>query len=192
MKILGICASYGLHVCLIDDEKVLFNYSREEELKSDNLLSIIDEALVKLSLTFSDIDVVATSVGPGSFTGSRVAISLVKGLVAGQNKKLISFETFDAFGNENVVLSGFGKFVYIRDGENRACVELDSIKNFDGVTDNENIAKTLKIKKVKFDMTSVILNKARCGEFVKIEELSPVYLRASQAEIERSKKNDRR
>lgn len=192
MKTLGICASFGLHVCVIDDGKTLYSYSREDELKSDNLLTIIDTGLSSCNLSLKDIDVIATCVGPGSFTGSRVAISLVKGLFVGQNKKLVSFESFDCFGDGDVVLSGFGNFVYLKQKDKKACVEIDSIKNFSGVTDSEVVANRLGIKKVAFNMAGVINKKVEAGEFIQIENLMPVYLRASQAEIDREKKNDRR
>lgn len=192
MKVLGVCASYGLHVAVIDDDKTLFLYSNQDEVKSDNLLSIIEDGLKQSKLKFSDIDVIATCVGPGSFTGSRVAISLVKGLFVGQEKKLVSFESFDCFGTGDVVLSGFGKFVYLKQGENKSCVEIENVKNFSGTTDSESLAKTLGAKKIAFDMVNVICNKVKRREFITIQELMPIYLRASQAEIEREKKNDRR
>lgn len=192
MLVLGICASYGLHVCLIENGVSLFNYSNNTELKSDNLLSVIDDALKQNAKTFSDVDVVATCVGPGSFTGSRVAISLVKGLLVGQNKKIVAFESFDCFGDEDVVLSGFGNFVYLKKGDKKDCVESSTIKKFKGVTDSEDLAEKLGIKVASFNMQNVINKKVEAGDFVTIHDLMPVYLRASQAEIEREKKNVRR
>ena len=192
MLVLGICASYGLHVCLLSGGVSLYNYSKSSELKSDNLLEIVDTALKQNSLTFKDVDVVATCVGPGSFTGSRVAISLVKGLLVGQEKKVITFESFDCFSEGDVVLSGFGNFVYLKQGDKKECVELSSVKDFNGVTDNIEIAESLGIKVVGFDMRNVINKKVKAGNFSAISDLMPVYLRASQAEIEREKKNDRR
>ena len=54
------------------------------------------------------------------------------------------------------------------------------------------IAESLGIKVVGFDMRNVINKKVKAGNFSAISDLMPVYLRASQAEIEREKKNDRR
>ena len=192
MKILGISASYGLHVALLDDKKVLFSYSNAEELRSDNLLQIIDDGLKKCKLDFEEIDALAVCVGPGSFTGSRVAISLAKGLLVGRQKKIITFESFDAFGSGNVMLSGFGNFVYVKDETSKACVDMNTISKFSGVTDSKILADKFGLSLAKFDMANAIAEKLSCGEIVDESSLTPVYLRASQAEIERDKKNDRR
>ncbi len=47
---------------------------------SESLLPMIEFCLDQTKLKVQDIDLVATSVGPGSFTGVRIGISTVKGL----------------------------------------------------------------------------------------------------------------
>lgn len=188
MKTLGICASFGLHVCIINDDKVVYSYSREDELKSDNLLTVIDNGLKENKMSFADIDVIATCIGPGSFTGSRVAISLVKGLFVGQNKKLIAFNAFDCYSDGDVVLPGFGEFVYLRQNGKQSCIEIGKIENFKGVCCSDSLANFFKSKRANFDMTNIIKRKLKENEFVAIENLMPVYLRASQAEIDREKR----
>lgn len=48
---------------------------------SESLLPMIDFCLKNAGLAFSDIDMTATSVGPGSFTGVRIGSATIKGLV---------------------------------------------------------------------------------------------------------------
>jgi tRNA threonylcarbamoyladenosine biosynthesis protein TsaB len=47
------------------------------------LLLLIDAVLEDLGLEFSDLSVMGVSIGPGSFTGLRVGLSVAKGLVYG-------------------------------------------------------------------------------------------------------------
>ena len=47
---------------------------------SGRILEIIEETLSKASITFSDLDLIACGVGPGSFTGIRLSCSVAQGL----------------------------------------------------------------------------------------------------------------
>lgn len=63
---------------------------------SENLLLTLDEALCSCNKTLKENDVFAVVIGPGSFTGVRIASALVKGLVAGENKKnILPITTFE-------------------------------------------------------------------------------------------------
>jgi tRNA threonylcarbamoyl adenosine modification protein YeaZ len=48
--------------------------------KAEDLLPEIDILLKEASVTFDDIDLIAVSVGPGSFTGLRIGLSTAMGL----------------------------------------------------------------------------------------------------------------
>ena len=47
-------------------------------------------------MTIDDIDMMAVSAGPGSFTGVRIGISTVKGLAFGKNKICVGVSTLEA------------------------------------------------------------------------------------------------
>jgi len=53
------------------------------------------KVLTTLSLEFSDLDAIAISMGPGSFTGLRVGLSYAKGLSLALDIPLIPISTFD-------------------------------------------------------------------------------------------------
>lgn len=53
------------------------------------LLSVIQELLREANMTFQDLNVIATPVGPGSFTGIRLGLATAQGLIL--STKAISF-----------------------------------------------------------------------------------------------------
>ncbi len=64
---------------------------------SERLMKEIDHVLTVARMELGDIDVFGISIGPGSFTGLRVGLSTVKGLVYATGKKFVSVPTLEAF-----------------------------------------------------------------------------------------------
>ena len=57
------------------------------------------EELIKMQgIDFSDIDAVAFTAGPGSYTGLRVGMASAKGLCYALNKPLIAINTLKSNG----------------------------------------------------------------------------------------------
>ncbi|HPT86057.1 MAG TPA: tRNA (adenosine(37)-N6)-threonylcarbamoyltransferase complex dimerization subunit type 1 TsaB [Bacillota bacterium] len=54
---------------------------------SETMLPLVLELLEETGLTFSDIELYACSAGPGSFTGVRIGVSLIKGFAFGRSGK---------------------------------------------------------------------------------------------------------
>lgn len=65
-------------------------------LHAERLVQMINSLLDSLSVTYANLDAVAVSMGPGSFTGLRIGLSVAKGIAFGQNKKLIMVPTLEA------------------------------------------------------------------------------------------------
>jgi len=63
---------------------------------SRRLLTGIDWLLGENKIDFADIDGLAVGLGPGSFTGLRIAMATVKGLAVAMNKPLLGVSTLDA------------------------------------------------------------------------------------------------
>lgn len=67
---------------------------------SEKLHLFIKEALKNASLSFSDIDAIAVSKGPGSYTGLRIGISTAKGFCFSLDKPLISLNTLETLSHQ--------------------------------------------------------------------------------------------
>jgi tRNA threonylcarbamoyladenosine biosynthesis protein TsaB len=61
------------------------------------LVQLIDETLAAAACALSDIELLAVSIGPGSFTGLRVGLSVAKGLGLAAGLPLVGVPTLDAY-----------------------------------------------------------------------------------------------
>lgn len=63
---------------------------------SENLLCMVDDALRACRLTAADLGLLAVCAGPGSFTGLRIGMALVKGLAAARGTPCVPVSTLRA------------------------------------------------------------------------------------------------
>jgi tRNA threonylcarbamoyladenosine biosynthesis protein TsaB len=82
MRILGLdTATRTGSVGLLDGDRVVWERSSRASPGHGRMLGrLVDEALRGAGWTVSALDAIAVSIGPGSFTGLRVGLSLAKGL----------------------------------------------------------------------------------------------------------------
>lgn len=89
MKILCLDSTAKVaSAAILEDDRVLAEYTVHGGGRSHSelLLPMIRSLLVSTSLTEADIDLFACTAGPGSFTGVRIGVSLIKGLAFGRGK----------------------------------------------------------------------------------------------------------
>ncbi|SFC87482.1 tRNA (adenosine(37)-N6)-threonylcarbamoyltransferase complex dimerization subunit type 1 TsaB [Algibacter pectinivorans] len=77
------------------------NYSHAERLHV-----YIDAVLKEANITSNDLDAIAVSKGPGSYTGLRIGVSAAKGLCFALNKPLIAVPTLNALAYQVTMESG--------------------------------------------------------------------------------------
>jgi tRNA threonylcarbamoyladenosine biosynthesis protein TsaB len=61
------------------------------------LLPLIDAALAAADLELRDLDLLAVSIGPGSFTGLRIGLSVAKGLALATGLPIVGVPTLAAY-----------------------------------------------------------------------------------------------
>jgi len=84
-------------VALAKDGHVLgFKQIDERNIHAEIITLFIDELITSAAMQYSDIDAVAVSSGPGSYTGLRIGVSTAKGLCFALGKPLIAIETLAA------------------------------------------------------------------------------------------------
>jgi len=77
------------------------NYSHAESLHV-----FIDDVIKEAKLTLNDLDAIAVSKGPGSYTGLRIGVSAAKGLCFALNIPLISVSTLNALAHQVIISNG--------------------------------------------------------------------------------------
>lgn len=98
MKILAIdSSSLVASVAVVQDDIMTAEYTiNHKKTHSQTLLPMIDEMVKMAEINLEDIDAIAVSGGPGSFTGLRIGSATAKGLGLVWNKPLIHVPTVDA------------------------------------------------------------------------------------------------
>lgn len=79
-----------------DNEIIAIRESEGSNEHSALLASFIDEVMKETGFQYQQLDAVAVSKGPGSYTGLRIGVSTAKGLCYAMNKPLISVGTLEA------------------------------------------------------------------------------------------------
>ena len=211
MLILGIDTSTKICTCSIFDSEngVIAETSLSVKKNHSNIVMPIIDNLFKISdLTINDIDKIAVAIGPGSFTGVRIALGIAKGLAMALNKPLIAVNELDileaiADGNENEIIPlidarkerVYYKYQnkYIDDYLINLISNFDKNKKYifvgDGATNYKNILKdnlgdnaiVLPIYN-SFPRASILCELAINKEEANIYTLEPEYISKSRAE----------
>ncbi len=112
MNILGIetSSSWGSVAVVKDDRIVFASYLDIKVTHSERLLPQIDTALKQSVMELKDLDLIAISNGPGSFTGLRIGLAAAKGLCFSDEIPLYPMNTLkvlagNLYGNELPILA---------------------------------------------------------------------------------------
>ncbi|CAL4321543.1 tRNA (adenosine(37)-N6)-threonylcarbamoyltransferase complex dimerization subunit type 1 TsaB [Buchnera aphidicola] len=80
-------------VAIKNNKQINFLYKFSYNNHSQIIMSIINKILLKTSISLKEIDYIAVSIGPGSFTGIRISINIAHGFSTGLNIPLIGIST---------------------------------------------------------------------------------------------------
>nr|WP_326166915.1 tRNA (adenosine(37)-N6)-threonylcarbamoyltransferase complex dimerization subunit type 1 TsaB [uncultured Oscillibacter sp.] len=107
MRILALeTAAKAVSAAITEDGKVLASGYQDTGLThSRTLMPIVEGLLRNTGMTVGDLDAVAVSAGPGSFTGVRIGVSAAKGLAFAGDKPCIGVSTLAALAR-NVAFAG--------------------------------------------------------------------------------------
>lgn len=97
MKILGIdTSSLATSIAVIEDNKLICEYTiNTKKTHSQKLMPMIENMLECSDLNIKDIDVVAVSIGPGSFTGLRISMATAKAIAHVRNLPIIAVNSLE-------------------------------------------------------------------------------------------------
>lgn len=79
-----------------DGQPLAYAETLIEKSHAEKITLLIEQVMQNARLVLADIDAVAISKGPGSYTGLRIASSTAKGLVYALEKKFIAVDTLQS------------------------------------------------------------------------------------------------
>jgi tRNA threonylcarbamoyladenosine biosynthesis protein TsaB len=89
-------ATETAHVSIAQDGKLLQALQNESQKDHGAFVQTAIQQLLKaVALSFADIDAIAVTAGPGSYTGLRVGLASAKGLSYALNKPLLTLNTLE-------------------------------------------------------------------------------------------------
>ena len=92
---------------LLRDGKLISQYAQCSGLThSRTLLPMGEDMLKNAELTLDDVDLIAVAHGPGSFTGVRIGVSMVKGLAWAADKPCVGVSTLEAMAWHGLAAGG--------------------------------------------------------------------------------------
>lgn len=97
----------------------------EMQTRSPLLHNTIKYALISNGLTFSDLDLIATSVGPGGFTAIRSCMTVARVMAQELGKKLIGVTSFEILENLPLDFEGKKKLIALDARRESAYVAID-------------------------------------------------------------------
>jgi tRNA threonylcarbamoyladenosine biosynthesis protein TsaB len=102
MYILGIETSTMTgSVAIITEDRLIAEYTLNTKMThTERLVSAIDHIVKSASLRIQDIDGIAVSLGPGSFTGLRIGVTTAKSLAYGIQKPIVAIPSLDALASQ--------------------------------------------------------------------------------------------
>lgn len=103
MKIIAIDTSTeNCSVALLNEDSITFKSEVAPQKHAEIVLEMLDTILKESSISKDDLDGLVLGIGPGSFTGVRIAASTVQGLALGLNLKVAKITSLEALAIEAV------------------------------------------------------------------------------------------
>jgi tRNA threonylcarbamoyl adenosine modification protein YeaZ len=121
MKILAVDTSSKIcAVAVLEDEKVIDEIILDNgKTHSENLMPILKECLEKNNLELKDMNLIAVSVGPGSFTGIRIGIASIKPIAEVMNLPVASVTSLETLAkNVDVLLKNSSNEINVLNNQN--------------------------------------------------------------------------
>jgi tRNA threonylcarbamoyladenosine biosynthesis protein TsaB len=97
VRILALdAATEACSVALWCDGADIGRSSESGKSSAAQILSMVEQSLAEAQLSLSALDAIASSIGPGAFTGVRISVAVAQGLAFGAGLPVIPITTLEA------------------------------------------------------------------------------------------------
>ena len=205
MLVLSLDTSLSLFsVALVRDGQPLAVYAAEGKgSRNEKLLPAIDWILSESALDKQEIDRIAVTRGPGSFTGVRVGLATVQGLAFAMQRPVVALSTHEAVvgsepADDVLVISDAGRGEsYVsgfRDGAEDPPPTLVTAEQLS--TLRSRFARAIVVEDILRHQNVALLCAERVmaieavGALATRGDATPIYVRLAEAEVKLQRKND--
>lgn len=137
----------------VNGETIALKELMANNIHAGSLTLFIQEVMNNADLAYADLDAVAVSKGPGSYTGLRIGVSTAKGLCFALNKPLIGIDTLQ------MMAAGFVAGHPAYDGLICAMIDARRMEVFTSIYDSQlNNASAITAKIIDADSFANELN----------------------------------
>ena len=167
-------------------------FSDGENYHSAYLISTIVKVLKEAGLEPKDLDMIATDIGPGSFTGIRACVTVARVLAQQLNIKAVGVSSLEILSNilgdnDLVVLDARKNKAYVFDGEIKGAIELDKVdelvKGRRVITDDslkerlsKNAENVISYQSGSYPLGDILSKLALKRETTEWAKLKPLYI----------------
>ena len=97
MRVLALdTATEACSVALFDGSAVILRHAEVGRGHADEVLAMVDAVLDEADIPLRSLDGIAAGIGPGSFTGVRISVSVAQGLAFGAGLPVIPVSSLEA------------------------------------------------------------------------------------------------
>ncbi len=183
------------YITLSEDNKIIESkiiLSDGENYHSAYLISTIVEILKSNNLEPKDIDMIATDIGPGSFTGIRACTTVARVLAQQLGLKAVGVSSLEILskilgGNDLVALDARKNKAYVFDGKILGAVELEEVdkivKGRRVISDNslyarlkENANEVISYQQNEYPLSEILAKLALEKTETDWRKLKPLYI----------------
>lgn len=183
------------YITLNDGDRIIKSeiiFSDGENYHSAYLISTIVKLLKDTGLEPKDIDMIATDIGPGSFTGIRACVTVARVLAQQLNIKTVGVSSLEILSkilgdNDMVALDARKNKAYIFDGVIKGAVELEEVdklvKGRRVITDNslkerlsQNAEMAISYQEGSYPLGDILSKLALTKEETEWAKLKPLYI----------------
>ena len=158
MKLLALeTANEQCSVCIVEDGTVKFSgFNEQTRAQTQTLLPMIEQGLQHTKLTLEQLDVIAFSRGPGSFSGVRINAAVTQALAWANDLPVAPVSTLQALAQAAYRLHGLTAVTAVLDARMKevyiASFELDKNKIMQPVSEEKLLAYDVAQNEIKYTL----------------------------------------